>query len=155
MHTYVLGTAKPTDARVTNSERLNHMDKGNPKQEESSYFPAKIAATAAGGAAATVQDFKEAKAAGVDAFALLIGKGAFPRSQFTDSLNLLASVAQTQDTKIIPDVLGGPLDRRLQINWAQYKALHGCTSRGVCSSGWQTYVFSLFCKRNQALLFPN
>ena len=108
MHTYVLGAAKPTDPPVANSERLNHMDKGAPKVEVSSYFPAKIAATAAGGAAATLEDFKEAKAAGVDAFALLISKGYFPHSQFTAALNLLASVAQTQDTKIIPDVWADP-----------------------------------------------
>lgn len=105
MHTYVLGAAKPTDNRVMRPKAL---DKEVPKEEESTYFPRELASHAADGSSATEEGFEEAERAHVNGFELLIPPLSIPTSAFSAGLNLLASVAQKENVKIVPDIWADP-----------------------------------------------
>lgn len=105
MHTYVLGAAKPSDPRVTNPKGLV---KDVPKEEESTYFPRELAAKAASGSSVTREAFDEAIRARVNAFELLLPPLTLPKSAFSPGLNLLASVAEREPVKILPDIWANP-----------------------------------------------
>lgn len=108
MHSYVLGAMDPSDPRTRNSGALNDLRRWPPMTEESSWFAPTLSAIASTGAPATEKDFGNGEKAGVDAFALLIGPKHLPNSQFSWALNLVASVAEHERIKLIPELWADP-----------------------------------------------
>lgn len=108
VHSYVLGAMSPSDPRVRNSAMLDDLKTWPPMSEESSWFTPTLSTTSSTGAQATQKDFENGERAGVDAFALLIGPKHLPSSQFSRALNLVASVAEHERIKLIPELWADP-----------------------------------------------
>jgi hypothetical protein len=108
MHCYVLGSTNANDVRVKNVESIRDLSNWPPQSEESEWFSPELSRISASGSAATLEDFHEAESIGVDDFGILLGFKALPKSQFAPALDLIASVAQTQKVKLIPEMWADP-----------------------------------------------
>lgn len=117
MHCYVLGAISPSDARVRNPSILANLQTWPQIDQESEWFTPDLSAISASGSSATVKDFENAERAGIDAFGLLVGPKHLPYSRFSGGLNLIASVAEKQKIKIIPELWADP--------WATDYELYG------------------------------